>query len=90
MPTVFTIPPHVAFVDALAKGLLARTAGDPMRLARGIVLLPNRRAVRALSDAFVRQSEGRALLLRWAASLAISRPRGRCCQRWSPPSGGFC
>lgn len=65
MPTaaVFSIPPHVAFVDALAQGLLARTAGDPMRLARGLVLLPNRRAVRALTDAFVRQSQGRALLL---------------------------
>jgi len=53
---VFTIPPHVAFVDALAAGLLARTRGDPMALARAQVLLPNRRAVRALGDAFVRLS----------------------------------
>jgi ATP-dependent helicase/nuclease subunit B len=61
---VFTIPPHVAFVDALAAGLLDRTAGDPMALARAQVLLPNRRAVRALSDAFVRLSGGGLLLPR--------------------------
>lgn len=62
-PAVFTIPPHVAFVDALAMGLLDRTRGDPMRLARATVLLPNRRAVRALTDAFVRLSDEGGLLL---------------------------
>lgn len=62
-PSVFTIPPHVAFVDALAMGLLDRTRGDPMRLARATVLLPNRRAVRALTDAFVRLSDEGGLLL---------------------------
>ncbi len=61
-PTVFTIPAHVAFVDALAAGLLARSGGDPLALARTTVLLPNRRAVRALTDAFVRAS-GPGLLL---------------------------
>ena len=62
-PSVFTIPPHVAFVDALAKGLLERTRSDPMRLARATVLLPNRRAVRALTEAFVRLSDEGGLLL---------------------------
>ena len=62
-PRVFTIPPHVAFVDALAAGLLKETEGDPMRLARATVLLPNRRAVRALTDAFVRLSGTGGLLL---------------------------
>ena len=54
-PALFNIPLHVAFVDALAAGLLARTAGDPLALARCLVLLPNRRAVTALTEAFVRQ-----------------------------------
>jgi ATP-dependent helicase/nuclease subunit B len=54
-PPVFNIALHVAFADALAAGLLARTAGDPLALARGLVLLPNRRAVTALTEAFVRQ-----------------------------------
>ncbi len=62
-PKVFTIPPHVAFVDALAKGLLDQTRGDPMRLARATVLLPNRRAVRSLTEAFVRLSDEKGLLL---------------------------
>lgn len=62
-PTVYTIPPHVAFVDALAAGLIDRTRDDPMRLARATVLLPNRRAVRALTDAFVRLSDNKGLLL---------------------------
>ena len=63
-PAVFTIAPHVAFVDALALGLLERTAGDALALARAQVFLPNRRAVRALTDAFVRHSGGGLLLPR--------------------------
>ena len=54
-PPIFNIALHVAFADALAAGLLARTAGDPLALARALVLLPNRRAVTALTEAFVRQ-----------------------------------
>ena len=63
-PAVFTIAPHVAFVDALAQGLLDRAGGDRLALARTRVLLPNRRAVRALTDAFVRRSDGGLLLPR--------------------------
>jgi ATP-dependent helicase/nuclease subunit B len=63
-PQVFTIPAHVAFVDALAAGLLARAGSDRIALARTTVLLPNRRAVRALTDAFVRASGGGLLLPR--------------------------
>ena len=61
-PRLFSIAPHVAFVDALADGILSRCGGDPLALARAHVLLPNRRAVRALTDAFVRRS-GSGLLL---------------------------
>lgn len=60
---VFTIPPGVPFVDCLAAGLLARAGGDPLALAAMTVLLPNRRAARALGEAFLRQGEGKALLL---------------------------
>jgi ATP-dependent helicase/nuclease subunit B len=60
---LFTIPPGVSFVDALAAGLLAETGGDPLALARYTILLPTRRARRALDDAFLRQSDGRPLLL---------------------------
>lgn len=60
---VFTIPPGVSFVDALASSLLARYAGDDFALADTRILLPNRRSVRALEAAFVRCSGGRAMLL---------------------------
>jgi len=62
--TVFTIPPHRAFADALAAGLLDRHGGDPTGLARGIVLVPNNRAQRAIQDAFVRRADGGLLLPR--------------------------
>ncbi len=63
-PAVYTIPAHRAFADALAKGLIAQHEGRDggLALARGIILLPNNRAVRALRDAFVRES-GSGLLL---------------------------
>jgi len=59
---VFTIPSHRSFADALATGLIARFGKDPLGLARGRILLPNNRAVRAVTDAFVRAS-GSGLLL---------------------------
>lgn len=64
---LYTIPPHRAFADALAIGLIRRFGGDPMRLARGLVLLPNNRARRAIQDAFVRASGGGLLLPRLVA-----------------------
>ncbi|SDE09151.1 double-strand break repair protein AddB [Rhodospira trueperi] len=63
LPRVFTIAPTRPFVDVLAAGLLARHADDPLTLADVIVLLPTRRACRTLREAFLRRSEGRALLL---------------------------
>ncbi len=62
-PTIFTIPAHVAFADALVAGLIARYGGDALGLARVTVILPNRRAVRAVTDAFVRAAGDRGLLL---------------------------
>lgn len=62
-PHVFTIPSHVPFIDALAEGLRARFGDTPLALAEVTVLLPTRRAGRALREAFLRQSEGRPLLL---------------------------
>ncbi len=60
---VFTIPPGAPFVDALACGLLSRfrDRDDPATPTR--ILLPTRRACRALTMAFLRQSGGAPLLL---------------------------
>ena len=59
---VFTIPSHRSFADALAAGLIARFGKEPLGLAHGRILLPNNRAVRAVTDAFVRTS-GSGLIL---------------------------
>lgn len=60
---LYTIPPTLSFVDALAKGLLQQAGGDPIALSKMTVLLPNRRACRNLREAFLRESDGRPLLL---------------------------
>ncbi|MBM3570405.1 MAG: double-strand break repair protein AddB, partial [Alphaproteobacteria bacterium] len=63
-PRVFSIPAGAAFVDLLAAGLLRRAAGEnPLALAAMTVLLPTRRACRALREAFLAQADGRPLLL---------------------------
>ena len=60
---LYSIAPERSFVDALARGLLARAGDDPLALAVPLVLLPTRRACRALREAFLRQSDGQALIL---------------------------
>lgn len=60
---LYTIRAGLPFVDLLAQGLLDETAGDPLALSGYTVLLPTRRACRALREAFLRVGEGRALLL---------------------------
>lgn len=59
------IPTGVSFVDALAFGLMRETAADPLSLSAITILLPNRRACRAVQEAFLRlgASGGRALIL---------------------------
>jgi len=59
-PTVFNMPSGVPFLPSLAKGL-RQIYGD--RLNDALILLPTRRAVRALGEAFVGES-GASLLPR--------------------------
>src|SRR6476469_7510761 len=59
---VYSIPSNRSFADALAAGLIARFGREPLGLASGRILLPNNRAVRAVTEAFVRAS-GSGLLL---------------------------
>jgi ATP-dependent helicase/nuclease subunit B len=61
---IFIIPAHQRFLPALAEGLLAQTPrDDPAALASYTLLLPTRRAARALREAFLNAAGGRALLL---------------------------
>ncbi len=60
---VFTIPAGLAFVDVLAAGIQDKWGETPEQLAQVTVLVPTRRARRSLAEAFLRQSQGHALLL---------------------------
>ena len=65
-PTLYAIPVHRAFADALAAGLIARFADGVLGLAEGIVLLPSNRARSAVQAAFVRAGGAGLLMPRLA------------------------
>ncbi len=63
---IYNIPSSVSFVDALAEGVLQRYGNEGSRrgsLSEVLLLLPNRRSCRTLQEAFLRKTEGQALLL---------------------------
>ena len=62
-PTIYSIAPGIPFLDSLAAGLLERHRSDEFALSDIQVFLPTRRACRALTESFLRQSDGKALLL---------------------------
>jgi ATP-dependent helicase/nuclease subunit B len=63
MRGVFTIGMDRRFADELARGVLAEQRGDPLALADALILVPTRRSVRALREAFLRASDGKPTLL---------------------------
>jgi ATP-dependent helicase/nuclease subunit B len=71
-PSVFTIPAGTSFLDRLAATVLDACAmsGDPFALADTMILLPTRRAARALGDAFLAASGRDALLMPSIRTLA--------------------
>jgi len=67
---LFAIPADRPFLDSLAAGVATRVGAAPDALSRVTLLLPTRRAARALREAFVRLSGGRAMLLPRMRALA--------------------
>ena len=65
-PSVYSIAAHRGFADALVAGLIPRYREDRFGLARLTLLLPSRRTVRTVTEAFVRACEGGLLLPRMA------------------------
>src|SRR5690349_50356 len=63
MKGVFTIGIDRRFADELARGVLAEHGGDPLSLADVLILLPTRRSVRALREAFLRAADGKPTIL---------------------------
>jgi ATP-dependent helicase/nuclease subunit B len=62
-PRILNIQSGASFVDTLAQALLSQFSDNPIALSSVRVLLPTRRACRALSEAFLRISDGQAVLL---------------------------
>ncbi len=54
--SVYSIAAHRGFADALVAGLIPRYSDPALGLARLTLLLPSRRAVRTVTEAFVRLS----------------------------------
>ena len=64
---VYSIAAHRGFADALVAGLIPRYANRDFGLARLTLLLPSSRAMRIVTEAFVRLSGGGMLLPRMVA-----------------------
>jgi ATP-dependent helicase/nuclease subunit B len=69
-PALWSIPAGEPFLDALATRWLSRHGDAP--LAEGLILVPTRRAARALSEAFLRATDGRPLLLPRIAAIGAA------------------
>ena len=65
-PQVYSIAAHRGFADALVAGLVPRYADSELGLARLTLLLPSGRAVRTVTEAFIRHSGAGLLMPRMA------------------------
>jgi len=61
--SIFTINANMPFLDTLAHGVLERYGDDPLVFSNITILLPSRRACRALQEAFLRARSGQPMLL---------------------------
>jgi ATP-dependent helicase/nuclease subunit B len=66
-PSLYTIPFGEDLCAATVSALLERSAGDPLALVQTLVFLPNNRAIRSLTEAFVRCAGPGLLLPRMVA-----------------------
>jgi ATP-dependent helicase/nuclease subunit B len=66
-PRIYSIAAHRGFADALVAGLVPRYAEEDLGLARLTLLLPSTRAIRTVSEAFIRHSGEGLLMPRMAA-----------------------
>lgn len=60
---VYTVAPDQAFLDTVARGVLERMGGDPLKLSDVTILVPNRETGFALRQAFTEQFGGKPGIL---------------------------
>lgn len=58
-----TIPADLPFLDQLALRWMDAAGGDPHAMGEGTIILPGRRAARGLTEAFLRYTDGKPMLL---------------------------
>ncbi len=75
---VFSVPLGANLSDATAALVLDRAGADPMAVSNIVMLLPNNRAIKAMTEAFVRQASPGLLLPRMVAigDLALDEALG--------------
>ena len=75
---VYNVPFGYDLCDATSSLILQAGTTDPLSVSNNILLLPNNRAVKAMSEAFVRQAAPGLLLPRMAAvgDLALDEALG--------------
>jgi len=66
-PAIYTLPFGADICDATADIVIQSCGGDPMRLTECLILLPNNRAIKAMSESFVRRAAPGLLMPRMAA-----------------------
>lgn len=75
---VFSVPFGTDFCDAIVAHVLDRASDDPMAVSNIILLLPNNRAIKSVTEAFVRKAAPGLLLPRMVAigDLALDEALG--------------
>lgn len=75
---VFSVPFGTSFCDATATHILGSAGVDPIAVSNILLLLPNNRAIKAMTEAFVRQAAPGLLLPRMVAigDLALDESLG--------------
>ena len=67
---IYTIESAQSFTDELAAGIINLYGNNPLELADILIFLPTRRSVQALRDAFLRQANGKPLILPSISTIA--------------------
>lgn len=70
----YTVPAADSLADRLAQWLMQLEADSPEQLARTLIFLPTHRAIRTLREAFLRVSDGKAMLLPQMAAMGDIQP----------------
>ncbi len=82
-PNIFNIPAGEPFADAVVRGVLDRYVDQILDISEVTILLPTRRALKTLRDAFLRATDGDVAILPRLRSIGDVDEHGLMLQGWS-------